>query len=68
MKNILKDWFTAPSNEHYEAVRSLWFLSVFGGNRLFLACIESGDGRPVCVSRVGVGILPLCLYLVHAFW
>lgn len=31
---LLKDWFTGPNNDNYEAGRFLWFVSVLNANGL----------------------------------
>ena len=65
MKKILKDWFTAPGNEHYEAGRALWFLSVlaaigYSGAHLFVNgafdILEFGGGIGALLATGGWGI------------
>lgn len=62
---LLKDWFKGPTNEHYEAGRFLWFLSVvaaigYSGAHLWLngtfSVIEFGGGIAALLAAGGWGI------------
>lgn len=65
MKKILKDWFTAPGNESYEAGRALWFLSVlaaigYSGAHLYVNgafdILEFGAGVGALLATGGWGV------------
>lgn len=65
MKKVIKDWFTCPNNESYEAGRFLWFVSVlsaigYSGAHLYLnsefSIMEFGGGIAALIAAGGWGI------------
>ncbi|MDT8328451.1 MAG: hypothetical protein RQ750_13890 [Roseovarius sp.] len=65
MKKLLKDWFTAPGNNNYEAGRALWFVSVvaaigFTGAHLYqngaFDILEFGGGMAALIAAGGWGV------------
>lgn len=65
MKKLLKDWFTAPGNENYEAGRFLWFVSVlaaigYSGAHLAINgeydILSFGGGMAALIAAGGWGV------------
>lgn len=65
MRKILKDWFTAPGNENYEAGRFLWFISVlaaigYSGAHLAMNgeydILSFGGGMAALIAAGGWGV------------
>jgi hypothetical protein len=65
MRKILRDWFTAPGNENYEAGRALWFASVvaaigYSGAHLYINgefdILQFGGGIAALLASGGWGI------------
>lgn len=65
IKQVFRDFLTGPNNDHFEAGRALWFLSVvaaigYAGVHLFIngefSVVEFGAGIGALLATGGWGI------------
>lgn len=65
LKQVVRDFFTCPNNEHFEAGRFLWFVSVlaaigYAGAHLWMngefSIVEFGGGMAALIAAGGWGV------------